>query len=80
MLPAAVAFNDGCLEGYPLETKHMERDISGGRREVPVKVIAVVALTGLAALVAVSIFMLFSICATYYTLSRISVFIRAFYS
>ena len=41
----------GC-EGYALEPRHVERNVAGGRGEIPVIVTAAVALTGLAALVA----------------------------
>ena len=30
-LPAAIPLDDGCLEGYALEPRHMERDVTGGR-------------------------------------------------
>ena len=33
-LPAAIPFDDGCLEGHALEPRHVERDITGGRGEV----------------------------------------------
>ena len=51
-LPAAIPFDDGSLEGHTLESRHVERDVAGGRGEVAVIVAAAVALTGLAALVA----------------------------
>ena len=50
-LPAAVPLDDGGLEGYALEPRHVERDIAGGRGEAAVIVTAAVALTGLAALI-----------------------------
>ena len=50
--PAAIPLDDGSLEGYALEPRHVERDIAGGRGETAVIVTAAVALTGLAALVA----------------------------
>ena len=50
--PTAVALDDGGLEGYALEAGHVERDVVGGRGEIPVVVAAAVALTGLAALIA----------------------------
>jgi len=50
--PAAVPLDDGSLEGYALEPRHVERDVAGGRGEAAVIVTAAVALTGLAALVA----------------------------
>ena len=51
-LPAAIPFDDGSLEGHTLESRHVERDVAGGRGEVAVIVAAAVALTGLAALIA----------------------------
>ena len=51
-LPAAIPFDDGSLEGYALEPRHVERDVTGSRGEVAVIVTAAVALTGFAALVA----------------------------
>ena len=33
-LPAAIPFDDGCLEEHALEPRHVERDITGGRGEV----------------------------------------------
>ena len=51
-LPAAVALDDGSLEGHALESGYMERDVAGGRGEVVVIMAAAVALTDLAALVA----------------------------
>ena len=50
--PAAIPFDDGSLEGYALEPRHVERDVAGGHGEIPVIVAAAIALTGLAALVA----------------------------
>ena len=41
----------GC-EGHALEPRHVERNVAGGRGEIPVIVTAAVALMGLAALVA----------------------------
>ena len=32
-LPAAIPLDDGSLEGYTLEPRHMERDVTGGRGE-----------------------------------------------
>lgn len=54
-LPAAIPFDDGCLEEHALESRHVERDVTGGRGEVVVIMAAAVALTGLAALVAGSL-------------------------
>ena len=51
-LPAAIPLDDGSLEGYALEPRHVERNVAGGRGEIPVIVTAAIALTGLAALVA----------------------------
>ena len=50
--PAAIPLDDGSLEGHALEPRHVERDVAGGRGEIPVVVTAAVALTGLAALIA----------------------------
>ena len=47
-----VQLDDGGFEGYALEPRHVERNVTGGRGKVPVVVTAAVALTGLAALVA----------------------------
>ena len=33
-LPTAVALDDGGLEGYALEPRHMERDVTGGREMI----------------------------------------------
>ena len=54
-LPAAISFDDGCLEGHAFGPRHMERDVTGGRGEVAVIMAAEVALTSLAALVAGSL-------------------------
>ena len=51
-LPAAIPLDDGCLEGYALEPRHVERDVTGSGSKVAVIVAAAVALTGLTALVA----------------------------
>ncbi len=51
-LAAAIPLDDGCLEGHALEPEHMERNVSGGRGEVPVIVPAAVALPCLAVFVA----------------------------
>ena len=51
-LPAAIPLDDGSLEGYALEPRHVERDVAGGCGEIAVIVTAAVALTGLVALVA----------------------------
>ena len=32
-LPAAIPLDDGGFEGYTLEPRHMERDVTGGRGE-----------------------------------------------
>ena len=48
---AAIPLNDGCFKRDALKARHMERDVSGGGSKVPVIVVAVVALTGLIALV-----------------------------
>ena len=47
-LPAAIPFDDGCLEGHALEPGHMERDVAGDGGKIPVIMAAAVALTGLA--------------------------------
>jgi len=51
-LAAAVPLDDGSLEGYALEPRHVERDVTGGCGEIAVIVTAAAALTGLAALIA----------------------------
>ena len=51
-LPAAIPLDDARLEGHALAPRHMERDIAGGRGEIPVIAAAAIALTGLAALAA----------------------------
>ena len=50
--PAAIPLDDGSLEGYALEPRHVERDVTGSGSKVAVIVAAAVALTGLAALIA----------------------------
>ena len=55
LLSPTIPLDDGCLEGHALEPGHMERDVTGDRGEVAVIMAAVVALTGLAALVASSL-------------------------
>ena len=50
-LSPAIPLNDGCFKRDALKARHMERDVSGGGGKVPVIVAAVVALTGLIALV-----------------------------
>ena len=52
MFPAAIPLDNGRLEGYALAPRHMERDIAGGRGEVPVIAAAAAVLTGIAALAA----------------------------
>ena len=47
-----VPLDDGGLEGYALKAGHVERDVAGGRGEVPVIMAAAIALTGLATLIA----------------------------
>jgi len=54
-LPAAIPLDDGSLEGYALEPRHVERDVAGGGGKITVIVTAAVALTGLAALIAGSL-------------------------
>lgn len=51
-LPTMVPLDDGGLEGYALKAGHVERDVAGGRGEVPVIMAAAIALTGLATLIA----------------------------
>lgn len=50
-LPTAVPFDDGCLKGHTLQTRHMQRYVSGCRGELMVIVAAAVALPGLVTLV-----------------------------
>ena len=47
-----VPLDDGGLEGYALKAGHVDRDVAGGRGEVPVIMSAAIALTSLATLIA----------------------------
>ena len=51
-LRAAIALDDRCFEGHALQARHMQRDVSGGRDEIPIVMSAAISLPGLVSLVA----------------------------